>query len=155
MANGEPTCLQRRPKELLHTVQGPSPLNASESMIYICQAPRIIKPNVDINALTLGRMLEFSAQFLDGRLEGLLIKQGAEWLVDGEQSHVCTSVLHALIRTDSGGLCSCTHRLPQIQMTAKKLMPIHIHQHLHALGKIAAPHIAHPLQLWRLGKGAR
>ena len=32
-----------------------------------------LHPNLDIQSMTLGRVLDFTAQFLDGRLQGLIL----------------------------------------------------------------------------------
>ena len=41
---------------------------------------------MDVNALTLGKMLEFCGQFLDGQASRMVLEnQGGVWKVDPEQ----------------------------------------------------------------------
>ena len=44
-----------------------------------------IKANMDMNALTLGKMLSFCGQFIDGQAVSMLLQEDGEWKVDPEQ----------------------------------------------------------------------
>ena len=44
-----------------------------------------IKANTDINALTLGKMLYFCGQFVDGQASGMVLQEDGMWKVDPEQ----------------------------------------------------------------------
>lgn len=44
-----------------------------------------IKNNMDINALSLGAMLSFCGQFIDGRVNRMLVDDAGVWKVDAEQ----------------------------------------------------------------------
>ena len=44
-----------------------------------------INANMDINALTLGKMLCFCGQFVDGQASGMVLQEDGIWKVDPEQ----------------------------------------------------------------------
>ena len=43
---------------------------------------KTIKANTDINAFTLGKMLSFCGQFIDGQAASMLLPEDGEWKVD-------------------------------------------------------------------------
>lgn len=45
---------------------------------------KTIKANTDINAFTLGKMLSFCGQFIDGQAASMLLQEDGEWKVDPE-----------------------------------------------------------------------
>ena len=44
-----------------------------------------INSNTDINALTLGKMLCFCSQFVDGQASSMVLEEGGMWKVDPER----------------------------------------------------------------------
>ena len=46
----------------------------------------MIKANMDINRLTLGKFLGFCGQFVGGRLAPMMVNHGPGWKVIGSQS---------------------------------------------------------------------
>lgn len=45
----------------------------------------LVRPNFDIPGLTLGRMLQFVAQFVDGSVKEVIVGKGACWKIDPDQ----------------------------------------------------------------------
>ena len=49
-------------------------------------ALQVVKPNTDINSLSLGKVLSLCGQFVDGRVAGMLVHEDGVWKVDPDQS---------------------------------------------------------------------
>ena len=46
----------------------------------------MIKNNTDINALSLGRVLQLCGQFVDGRVASMIVVEDGDWKIDAGQS---------------------------------------------------------------------
>ena len=100
-----------------------------------------IKPNTYMNSWTLASVLSMSAQFLDGRLAGVIIHVDGQWKAHGAKflgkvTNYYFTLFRTLFNHKTPLPCYQWLRLSEVQMKASKLMPVHICQVLHWLGKL-------------------
>ena len=100
-----------------------------------------IKPNTEMTSWTLASVLSMSAQFLDGQLAGVILHVDGQWKVHrakflGKVTNYYFTLFRTLFNHNTPLPCYHWLRLREVRIKASKLMPVHIYQVLHWMGKL-------------------